>query len=155
MFDHCHFENINSHSQNHCYDGEKKDKSLPGRISVHRWVGLDSSEHLLRQLFRDSAPGHVYWKNWSAQQYIDIFGPKWTSSRLSLFKKGDYCPQGLGLGLAPWGCPTSPSSRPWTWSPLPLRTSAPPSTTLVVVLMIFAWCHSFFEFNNSPLWWEI
>ena len=86
-------------------------------------------------------------ENRSVQEYIDILGPKWTNSRLSLFKKVDYCPQ----GLAPWGRLESPSPR--TPSPcrstLPLRTSAPPWTTLVVVLIILAWCHSFFEFNNS------
>ena len=26
---------------------------------------------------------------------------------------------------------------------------------LVVVLMIFAWCYSFLEFNSSPLWFDI
>ena len=35
----------------HCKDGEKKDDSLPGMVSVHKLSGLDNSEHLLRKLF--------------------------------------------------------------------------------------------------------
>ena len=36
----------------HGFDGGKKDKSLPGRVSAHRLGGLDNSELYLRKLFR-------------------------------------------------------------------------------------------------------
>ena len=51
------------------------------------------------------------------------------NNRLSLLKKGFYCPQGLALRAPPWG-----------WfppAPRPRSASAPPCTTVVVVLIIF------------------
>ena len=36
----------------HGFDGGKKDKSLPGRVSAPRFGGLDIGEILLRKLFR-------------------------------------------------------------------------------------------------------
>ena len=39
----------------HGFDGGKKDKSLPGRVSAPRLGGLDISEILLRKLFQFDA----------------------------------------------------------------------------------------------------
>ena len=103
-------------------------------------------------------PGHFYWKNMLSQEYIDILWDELNNTDFCFFKKVFYCPQGLAAAARPWGRCTPVSPPPTSWSRPPPRrrsTSAPPWITLVVVRIILAWCHSFFEFNSSPLWFEM
>ena len=70
-----------------------------------------------------------------------------------LIKKGHFCP--LGLWLSWVACTPNVPRPPPQAPPSFLRTSAPPCTTLVVVLMILAWCHSFLELRSTFLWLEM
>ena len=118
--------------------------------------GLDNSELYWENGF-ESSSWSLLLENTSVKEYIAILWTKMNDNRLSLFKKVFYCPQGLAAKAPPWGrCSPAPPPRPaWSRPPCRRRTSAPPWMTLVVVRIIFAWCHSFLEFNSSPLWFDM
>ena len=112
--------------------------------------------------------GHqpLYRQVWAKK--VRVSNTSTTSKKSQLvFKKIIYWPRALlcppARGWSPTRPPCPPAGPPHPPAgpprPLPapscLTVSAPPWTTLVVVRITFAWCHSLFELRSSPLWLEM
>ena len=83
----------------HGFDGGKKDKSLPGRVSA---PGLNICEILLSKLLRLDALATSTGKHFVPRIYRHFMG-KTERHRLSLFKKKfSSVPRALLLLLLPW-----------------------------------------------------